>query len=53
MLLQGVTPAVPLKAFGKIKPIKVLQKNTKFNDMLARLVTIGKSLMICFHMPRN
>ena len=41
------------KGIGKIKPIKVLQKNANFNDMLASLVTIRKSLMIWFQMLRN
>ena len=49
----GCDTCSAFKGIGKIKPIKVLQKNAKFNDMLASLVTIGKSLMIWFQMLRN
>ena len=37
MHLLDVTPAVPLKLLGKVKPIKVLQKNAKFNAMFVRV----------------
>ena len=37
MHLPDVTSAVPLKLFGKEKPIKVLQKNAKFNAMFVRV----------------
>ena len=33
----GCDTCSAFKGIGKIKPIKVLQKNAKFNDMLARL----------------
>ena len=33
----GCDTCSAFKGTGKIKPIKVLQKNAKFNDMLARL----------------
>ena len=37
MLFTGCDTCSAFKGTGKIKPIKVLQKNAKFNDMLARL----------------
>ena len=37
MRLLDVTSAVPLKLLGKVKPIKVLQKNAKFNAMFVRV----------------
>ena len=37
MHLPDVTSAVPLKLLGKVKPIKVLQKNAKFNAMFVRV----------------
>ena len=37
MHLPGVTSAVPLKLLGKVKPIKVLQKNAKFSAMFTRV----------------
>ena len=37
MHLPDVTSAVPLKLVGKVKPIKVLQKNAKFNAMFIRV----------------
>ena len=48
----GCDTCIAFKGIGKIKPIKVLQKNAKFNDMLARLGD-GKSLMIWLQMLRN
>ena len=37
MHLPYVTSAVPLKLLGKVKSIKVLQKNAKFNAMFVRV----------------
>ena len=37
MYLPDMTSAVPLKLLGKVKPIKVLQKNANFNAMFVRV----------------
>ena len=33
MIFQGVTPPVLLRAFGKVKPIKLFQKKTSYQTV--------------------